>query len=974
MSPISNGSGSNTPVQAAPEVPSMLPVTQKSTMSYTSSAETLNMETLNVLRSRKAIKATNVSQGTAGTTSPEIKIIKAQLKVAQLGEAKLQTRVKELEDQVEEFKALPAQLAALKAQVENSNPAVDTDLASIREDIKSMKEQRQQQAMKCDTVEVAIKTAIQPEIKRIDALRTEHIKTQEGMSKKLEASQSLCEDLNKRNLPGQLLALQNNVKDLSNTIHTTGQKVTDHDSGLKYLRTDIDNLYDDVREYIGPIKRSYTDANKTTVIERIESQEEKLRAFRKEQEYLSGEQKKLSTKVDSLPADPTDSMSKRLGDMENIVSSLGEDTQQLANRVDILEAVPATSVLAASSTDNEQLNKAVDSLKTRVSDSENILKRVQDNQLEQQSKNGLIQALQSEQARLSNEHVEIVGQIEKVCSEQESLANEQNALHTGRTKLSDEQTTISSALESLNDRVSASEKILEQIEPIKCEQAKLAGAQNKINDRVTKLETAPRQAVARQSTVGDSTHVSFDIENIQQRLCSVEDRIDGEGGLAKIIDAVQDDCDRIENQVHNNSQDIEMCESNFAAIFEKNFDPFKAAVEQQLAELSQSITHHSESLARLRDRVAEQRTASQASGLTAAQLATLTSVVHDTVVLSQAVAGLQNSVKNEADTRDTVVQDLKEQLASKQDTISATQATDTVKAAVRNLQDQYNNITTEDLHAKIVHWFLQQYPSTPANLVHQVADLQHEVARLRDLTSQTSWDPRYTQVLIALAQIGPQLQALVQSPSGSDGSPETLAKANEALTTLKEALTKSQRETEGLTRTVGALQTSMHALNSSNTPFAKTESIAALQQSMITLQADIKATLTEEHRARNELAAKVDTEHNDRVKAEDSIVHAMNGRLEELENGKIKAASERVESLQHALTKVCADLDEMHDKFLTPTNKVLFSRLPTLFVVTGQLQDLLESLNQNLPKGPLDFTWHHDFNADLGAVPAPQAD
>ncbi|KAJ4362625.1 hypothetical protein N0V95_001430 [Ascochyta clinopodiicola] len=511
-------------------------------------------------------------------------------------------------------------------------------------------------------------------------------------------------------------------------------------------------------------------------------------------------------------------------------------------------------------------------------------------------------------------------------------------------------------------------------------EAKLQTRIKQLEDQVEDFKTLPAQLAALKAqvekqdrvaapkapgfTLGDNvayTPFPYHVANIQQRLQAVENRIDGENGLAKIIDDIQDDLTHVEQQIHNNTRDVELCSSKFVAIFDQNFDPFRNTVEQRLETLSRHITHTSESLAKLEEQAEVQQAASSAPSLAAAQLADF----------EQALARLQSAVKNEAEYRDIVVQELKQQLASKQDTLSATRATDTVKAAVRNLQDQYNNITTDDLHAKMVHWFLQQYPSDSANLVQKFAGLQQEVAQLRDLANRTNWDPRQIQTLNALAQVGPQLQALAKSPSYLNGSPEMLVKTNEELTTMKEAIAKAQRENEGLSRTVGGLQISMHALNSGSTSFATTESVAVLEQSVTTLQAEITVALKEERRARNELAFKADTEHKNRVEADNSIVRSMESRFEELENGKIEAATKQVKSLQDILTKIRTEFDEMLDKFLTPTNKVLLSRLPALLIVTGQLQDLLESLNQNLPKGPLEFTWHHDFNADLSAMPAP---
>lgn len=839
------------------------------------------MDTLSTLRSYKLSLAANSPQTTGDSTAMEVKALKAQVRLAQLEETKLRSQIKQLEGQVKQFEDLPAQLAALKAVVEQQertaakatsledvvrrlgalekpNPIVEntqlaqlqsdvqalkmdvkkldlipeqieqlqstatqhgndiaqavvkssrlrTDvdsLSTLKEDVNALREQRQ--AMRGDAVKVMIQTAIQPEIKKMDTFRIENEKLFQEMHMTVQTNKKLCDDLDKRNLPAELQGLHTKIDQVESNESKMYNKVTTLQGDVRDLRKDKSDIYQDIKEYIGPIHEAYSNTSKT-ILQRAEYLEDGLRSTRKEQDHLSSEHEKLSSKTDKHLVD-----SVAFKELQDVVCSHGEDTEKLVQDV-------------------SQMKLLINELKPHMG--------------------------------LANEHKKLVERVRK----------------------------LQAALKP----------------------------------------TATSEQIASDNVV-DLAPISSMVASIQQELRSLEDHIRGDTGLDTIINSLQEDVEKMEVDMHTYKNDLDVLQSSFADLFAKNFDPFKASIEARLKLQKESTP----------------------PALTASQQQLLNNVAQDIITIKQDLSRLQETVDSEMAQRNSAIEQLTTQVALKQDIVSATQANDTIKAAVRNLQNQYDNISTDDLHQKMVHWFVQQYPSNAANLAQQYHNMQHEVGQLRKFSDQINRIPNGPQVLGALAQKGPQLIALVQSPLGSRDTPETRTRTSEALKTTNEAVAKAQKQNENMEKTVGGLQTFMQTLNSNDTPFVRTALLATLEQSIRTLRAD--------------LTTKISNEHNERVTAQQSIEIARNRRFQEVENGtndKIEAISERVESLQTTLGKLRTDFDEVLNDSLTPINTNFLNRLPSLFIVIAQMQELFESLNLNLPKGPLDFEWYWDLNS-----------
>jgi chromosome segregation ATPase len=99
---------------------------------------------------------------------------------------------------------------------------------------------------------------------------------------------------------------------------------------------------------------------------------------------------------------------------------------------------------------------------------------------------------------------------------------------------------------------------------------------------------------------------------------------------------------------------------------------------------------------------------------------------------------LQTDMTYEASTREQEIVDVQNQLTKKADQTIVEEKLNHIRNSFRVLQDQYNNITTDELHGQMVQWFLRTHPSDTASILQQVSSLQHEVRRLQNLSGQSN--------------------------------------------------------------------------------------------------------------------------------------------------------------------------------------------------------------------------------------------
>jgi predicted nucleic acid-binding Zn-ribbon protein len=260
----------------------------------------------------------------------------------------------------------------------------------------------------------------------------------------------------------------------------------------------------------------------------------------------------------------------------------------------------------------------------------------------------------------------------------------------------------------------------------------------------------------------------------------------------------------------------------------------------------------------LRMQALQDRKSSLHSDLTAAQSPTLATLVQNTSSLKQDLDHLQAFAAGEKDRRDHEIRSIREQLATKQETAVAERAMDVIKLGVRNLQDQYNNITTDDLHQRMAGWFLEQYPSDTANFLRRISGVEQELRRLHGHWQQVSWISLYAEPLRMLAQTGPPT-----NPSASNSELQKIsARAKEAVDDVRVA----RERCEAAERRVTEHEAGVQALRTQLTDLAN-----------------------EERNARAEFVTKASAEHQQRVAAEAKMKASIH-QLEKMMKEKTDAA------------------------------------------------------------------------------------
>ncbi|KAF3000823.1 hypothetical protein E8E13_006663 [Curvularia kusanoi] len=473
----------------------------------------------------------------------------------------------------------------------------------------------------------------------------------------------------------------------------------------------------------------------------------------------------------------------------------------------------------------------------------------------------------------------------------------------------------------------------------------------------TRLEDAKTSFLALPERGGDRRHAVVDPQStgVELRLGELEKRVAGPNGIQDLIEQL-----KIRTEVN---------ERSFVKILQEKFDSFEASTDEKLTKSSEWVTGVHEQLQKskqdqlqeiyeVKQRLSdlEDTSAQNMSEVQKALFHLPNDVTQNLSEVQQSLSHLQNNASMETEHRKAAIEDIKQQLALKQDTAAATEATDNVKLAVRNLQAQYENISTDDLFQKMSGWILQQYPTSTADTLQQLATVRHDLTRVRSFTDSFTHIPNSAQALASLANLSSQIIALVGTPLGSIQSPETRVKYDMALSKM-----------ESFEEAISGLQRSLHTFESEDSPFVRKES---WEQSMDTLQAHIDGRIEEELKARSALEHQVKATD---LATQESIVKIETGLrecLETLNNIKI-VSDQRFEGLKPMLEKLRSDTtqlrayvdDELKD-FNDDAKRECFNELPALFVHVTQLQIFVENLNQN--SCGLEYKWACDFEKKYG--------
>ncbi|KAH7089732.1 hypothetical protein FB567DRAFT_521410 [Paraphoma chrysanthemicola] len=414
--------------------------------------------------------------------------------------------------------------------------------------------------------------------------------------------------------------------------------------------------------------------------------------------------------------------------------------------------------------------------------------------------------------------------------------------------------------------------------------------------------------------------------------------------LYKAVGNLDDGLTAAEKTLHEHTHTIEFTQKEFPTLFKTNFDPFKLKAEQRLKQIDQEL----DSLKRQ-----VQTQPPPTPGVDVADTA------------NSLRQEFQSWLTNERGQRDHAIHEIRTELRQKADSASTDQQMDTFRLSFRSLQDQYNNITTDELHGRMVHWFLQNFPNSTADLFQQYSVVQHDVKRLQALSNQVLWIQNHAQDLALVLQNAPQLQALVHPAGELARLQQTCARIEDVCFNADSALAKATEI--GITlmergQQLDAVQAAVHILQ--QLPH-KSQAIHDIERGFSELKANVEARLEAERDARigaaNELRSAASNEHDRRVEEVQSLKQALDSYKLTFED-----LNSRVRGLDSTTRNLRADVDHINDNYITP-NVDFFGLFGSVLIAIAELQKVAEDLNQNLPKGPLNITWNSVIPDGSGA-------
>jgi hypothetical protein len=310
-----------------------------------------------------------------------------------------------------------------------------------------------------------------------------------------------------------------------------------------------------------------------------------------------------------------------------------------------------------------------------------------------------------------------------------------------------------------------------------------------------------------QSSVTETDSLRTQIVTLDAKICSIEGKLnsvsDTSNGvetqtatvlsqnladLDKDVQNLSDGLITVERTVHDHTGMIKVLEDEVPNIFARTMDPFKLEVGQKLEELTRDVTtlkqqpqHVSPPISsgeftNLKNnvtRLLQQPQHALPAGISSGEVANL----------KQDVADLQTQVAEHSLLREQRNQELVNLIAT------ANSGVESLRLSFRVLQDQYNNISSDELHGKMVQWFLQAYPSNAANMVQQFAGLRQDIQNVQNLFHQQN-DPTIKAMKTAIDGIQKSLRSL-NSGDSPFASTAAVFKLSTQVTALYEKMKSS---------------------------------------------------------------------------------------------------------------------------------------------------------------------------------------
>jgi chromosome segregation ATPase len=897
-------------------------------------------------------------------------------------------------------------------QAKNANNAVGEvpdlkrNIASLKDknpkttaiDEKTMKQLVLDEVLaKTDDAKKVLRTEVNAVETRLAARITDDQKKILKLETKANTSMEFKSAMEKLDLPSlssRLIDLQDKLREVEGNDARTYKKtsrlaeiVDDLDGDRRKFDRDIDKLFarcndadtalDDLKkeidDYIGPIEETYKNTEKT-MLQRLARMATTVGQVPHHQSELT----KLSTVNDDLGR-----LSARLDELEKAASA---STGAPGPRPGFKKVgKPVSSSPSKTNNDNitNTTNQRMDQLDKDVKELRQALKETK----------GLAPKFERMDVRLTTSEENVSSTVTELDAR---LSERIQSLTT---------TTLGNRLSDVETRINGVDDALEGT-------TALDGRLTNVEARVEGLKNAPDNITSLAHRISDveqrltsMTDAPDSTATLEKRLSDVETRVESlkdAGGSAQPSDPAvntEDSINSIRNDIgeldtgltdaeatiHQHTIDIAALQGNLTLLFEENFDPFKLTVEGQLATINSKLEAYGLDVNDLRQQLKESPTQSLQSGLGDGQQAQLQSIAQDAIALKASMDQLLSSLQAESNAR---IQGL----STKADAQETKNQLEAFKFVVNHLEGRYENITTDDIHQRMVYWFTQMHPH--ANGLTNYPQIQQDINQLKSFQRQCSWLQNLSQDLSNLVQMIPQLkglatnaselkmlvesaprlqelldeapqpQALTAPPSES---PATLAKIEQACSDVNTAVTKAdhaeqqvslQTQTlKGIEAAISGLQTSFRNLNSPTSPFIRTEALS-------NLKTQIKALIDDEKKERedtiNGLRTTFGEEHDKRVKAEKQIKASIN-ELKQMKtdlDDKVTKVDKQLNQTGASSSQLRQDFDTMNNTLIEP-NRDFLGLFGTMLAVVTQLQQVIETLNQNLPVKPLEFEWEY---------------
>ena len=377
--------------------------------------------------------------------------------------------------------------------------------------------------------------------------------------------------------------------------------------------------------------------------------------------------------------------------------------------------------------------------------------------------------------------------------------------------------------------------------------------------------------------------VSNTLDGIKAQTATLPDICSKLSDLEADMQSVNDGLTAVEKISSEHTGMIKVLEEEVPKIFARSVDPFQLDVKQKLERLAKGVTamqqRHQQAPPQIISEEFSDLKNDVARLLQQPQHAPLASSTEELAKLKQDVAQLQAKVTEHSSLREHRDRELVNLIETADSGVAS------LRVALRVLQDQYNNISSDELHGKMVQWFLQAYPSNAANMVQQFAALRQDIQNVQSLFHQRN-DP-----------------------------------------TIKAMRTA-----------IDGIQQSLRSLNSSDSPFASMAAVTKLSTQVTELDQKMKSSSTAASPEDDQRSHNIDNIKNDctalgsRVTKIEGAEMALRKEVDTIKNEFMEPHRENLACLGHLIRLVVATQEAINmisEKMVTKTGQELLLEWPT---------------------------------------------